>query len=102
MLNRSATHSIRADLITAYSIQFGQYTGNKCRFFERNSYTATRSHNYKVMVPFVRSDVRKSSYAMRPAKAWTELPADVVDFSRTKNFTNSFLKIDLSKYCASF
>jgi hypothetical protein len=53
-----ATH--HADLITAYKIQFGQHTVDKCRIrlFEGNSYTATRSHNYKVIDPFAHSDVR--------------------------------------------
>jgi hypothetical protein len=82
------------------------YRCNSCglfdlRFFERNSYTVTRSHDYKVLVPFARSDVRNSSYAVRAAKACNELPADAVDFCCTKHFTNSLLKIDISKYCAA-
>jgi hypothetical protein len=94
---------IRVDLIIAYKIQFGLlYKVDKCRFFERNSYAAARwSHNYIVIVPFARSDVRKSSQAVRAAKVWNELPADAVDFSNwTKNFTNSGKK-DLSEYCAA-
>jgi hypothetical protein len=58
------------------------------------------SHDYTVIVPFVSSDVRKISYAVRPAKSWNELPADAEDFSSTRSFTNSLLKKVLSKYCA--
>jgi hypothetical protein len=45
-----------------------------------------------VIVPFARSDVRKSSHAERAAKAWNELPADAVDFSFTENFNKRFVE----------
>jgi hypothetical protein len=55
---------------------------------------------YKVVVPFARSDVRNSSYAVRADKMWNAplaTAAIAANFLLSKNFINSLSKIDLSK-----
>ena len=90
---------IRADLIVAYKILFGQLNVDKELYFERNKYTATRSHVHKVTIPFAHSDIRKNFYTIRTAKIWNELPTEKVDFSCLKHFISTVSSLDFKQYC---
>jgi hypothetical protein len=90
---------IHTDLINAYKLLFGQYDVDVCQLFERHNYAATRSHGYKLKIPFARSDVRQNSYAVRVSKWWNKLPPNIVDFASVRKFANSLYKVDFSNYC---
>jgi len=65
---------LRADLYWCYKIIFGLVAVTSDDFFTKNSFTSTRSHQYKLYKHHTSACVRSNFFAERIVNAWNNLP----------------------------
>lgn len=100
-LERLDVRRLKADLILAYKIMFGQINIRPENYFSFGKLSATRGHNYKLFVPRCRSTTRQHFFPVRVAPVWNALPS-CVDFSSLPRFKSSLQNVDLAKFCRDF
>ena len=90
---------LRTDLILCFKIIHKLIALNFSDFFQfdTNSH-GTRGHRYKLMLPLVRTSVRKNFFAVRIIPAWNSLPDEIVSLCDVAIFKTKLLSIDLSAF----
>ncbi len=90
---------LRTDLILCFKIIHKLIALNFSDFFQfdTNSH-GTRGHRYKLMLPLVRTSVRKNFFAVRIIPAWNFLPDEIVSLCDVAIFKTKLLCIELSSF----
>ena len=89
------TRRLKADLILMYKIIFRHVDTELADSFEFSTYTSTRGHPYKLVIPKFKTDCYKYFFTCRLIHIWNDLN---VNFSSLISFRNSLSKNNLSKY----
>jgi len=69
--------------------------------FKLNSYTITRSHQYKLYKPSCSHNSRATFFSQRVLNVWNALP-DSIDFASLNKFKQSILHIDFNEHLVCF
>ena len=73
------TRRIRGDMIETFKIISGKDNISTDTFFELDRNSVTRGHNYKLVKPRSRLNIRKFSFGHRVVDHWNSLPWEVVN-----------------------
>ena len=73
------TRRIRGDMIETFKIISGKDNIRTDTFFEVDRNSVTRGHNYKLVKPRSRLNIRKFSFGHRVVDHWNSLPWEVVN-----------------------
>jgi hypothetical protein len=81
---------LRSDLIKIWKI-FHSGDEHMLVLFNVNMARATRGHNFKLVVPHCRADIKKRSFHVRSISLWNSLPADVVESTSIASFKSGLV-----------
>jgi len=85
---------VRGDLIQVFKILKGVDKLDYSNFFEIQSSSRTRGHNYKLVKHRSRLDIRKNFFSQRVVNVWNSLPQVVVDADSVNSFKNRLDKFN--------
>lgn len=94
---------LKADLVYLYKILFKLVDTDLINIFKFSTYSSTRGHPYKLVIPLAKTDTFKYFFTSRTVKVWNDLHADFSSLncfkiSLTHNNLKKFLILDINKY----
>lgn len=81
---------LRSDLMKIWKI-FHSGDEHMLVLFNVNMARATRGHNFKLVVPRCRADIKKRSSHVRSVSLWNGLPAEVVESTSIASFKSGLV-----------
>ena len=87
-----------ADLIICYNIVYGHSCLQFGDFFKFSNNRSTRGHPKKLLIPLIKSNIRRHFFVSRIIPVWNDLSPNAVLAPNIKSFKNIISKTDLTKF----